>query len=211
MSAARRERLVELSQEHDFMILADEVYQLLSYYDPPPAALGTMSASGTVLSFGSFSKILAPALRLGWIQTSPEIAKRLTDIGAVNSGGSLNHFTSLIVRCAIDMGLQQSHLEKLRNTYRARVEAMDAALKEHLSDHATWIRPDGGYFFWLKLNDNIDVRELRHKAVAMKTGFQEGELFSGCSGMKNFIRLSFAYYNESDLHEGIARLKSLFA
>ena len=210
MSAARRKRLVELSCEHDFMILADEVYQLLSYYDPPPDALGTMSASGTVLSLGSFSKILAPALRLGWIQTSPEIAKRLTDIGAVNSGGSLNHFTSHIVRCAIDMGLQQAHLEKLRNTYRARVEAMDVALKEHLSDHATWIRPDGGYFFWLKLNENIDVRELRRKAVAVKTGFQEGELFSSCSGMKNFIRLSFAYYNESDLREGIARLKPLF-
>jgi DNA-binding transcriptional MocR family regulator len=210
MSAARRERLVELSQEHDFMILADEVYQLLSYYDPPPAALGTMSASGTVLSFGSFSKILAPALRLGWIQTSPEISKRLTEIGAVNSGGSLNHFTSHIVRCAIDKGLQQAHLEKLRNTYRARVEAMDAALEEHLSDHATWTRPDGGYFFWLRLNENLDVRELQRRAVAMKTGFQEGELFSGCSGMKNHIRLSFAYYNESDLLEGITRLKTLF-
>ncbi len=210
MSAARRKRLVELSQEHDFLILADEVYQLLSYYDAPPDALGTMSASGTVISFGSFSKILAPALRLGWIQTSNEMVKRLTHIGALNSGGSLNHFTSHIVRHAIDLGLQQTHLEQLRRTYRGRVEAMDAALKEHCSDHVTWTRPDGGYFFWLKLSKDTSARELRHKAEEMEVGFQAGELCSSSSDMKNYIRLSFAHYNEKDIREGVARLKPLF-
>ena len=210
MSAPRRKRLVELSQEYDFLILADEVYQLLSYYKSPPDALGTMSESGTVLSLGSFSKILAPALRLGWIQTSNEKVKRLTNIGAINSGGSLNHFTSHIVRHAIDLGLQQTHLEQLRKTYRGRVEAMDAALKEHFSDHATWTRPDGGYFFWLKLNKDTSAQELRHKAKAMEVGFQAGEFFSSSNSMKNYIRLSFAYYNEEDIREGIARLKPLF-
>ena len=210
MSATRRKRLVDLSQEHDFLILADEVYQLLSYYDSPPDALGTMSESGTVLSLGSFSKILAPALRLGWIQTSNERVNRLTKIGAINSGGSLNHFTSHIVRHALDLGLQQAHLERLRKTYRGRVEAMDAALKEHFSDHATWTRPDGGYFFWLKLNKDISARELRHKAEEMEVSFQAGEFFSGTSRTKNYIRLSFAYYDEEDICAGIARLKPLF-
>ena len=210
MSAPRRKRLVELSQEYDFLILADEVYQLLSYYESPPDALGTMSDSGTVLSLGSFSKILAPALRLGWIQTSNEKVKRLTNIGAINSGGSLNHFTSHIVRHAIDLGLQQTHLEQLRRAYRGRVEAMDAALKEHFSDHATWTRPDGGYFFWLKLNKDTSAQELRHKAKAMEVGFQAGEFFSSSNSMKNYIRLSFAYYNEEDIRAGIARLKPLF-
>ena len=210
MSAARRKRLVELSQEHDFLILADEVYQLLSYYDSPPDALGTMSESGTVLSLGSFSKILAPALRLGWIQTSNERMRQLTNIGAINSGGSLNHFTSHIVRHAIDLGLQQTHLEQLRRTYRGRLEAMDAALKEHCSDHVTWTRPDGGYFFWLKLIKYTSARELRHKAKELKVGFQAGEFFSNSSSMKNYIRLSFAHYNEEDIREGIARLKPLF-
>ena len=210
LSAMRRKRLVELSQEHDFLILADEVYQLLSYFDSPPDALGTLSESGTVLSLGSFSKILAPALRLGWIQTSNDRVNRLTKIGAVNSGGSLNHFTSHIVRHAIDLGLQQTHLERLRRAYRGRVEAMDAALKEHFSDHATWTRPDGGYFFWLKLNRDTGTRELRHKAKEMDVSFQAGEFFSASSRMKNYIRLSFAYYNEEDIRTGIARLKRLF-
>ncbi len=210
MSAARRQRLVELSEEHGFLILADEVYQLLSYYEPPPDALGTMSQGGTVISLGSFSKILAPALRLGWIQSSPEMIRRWTDIGVVNSGGSLNHFTSHLVRHAIDSGLQQTHMEKLRRVYHARVEVMDAALNEYLFAHATWLRPEGGYFFWLRLHENIDAGELRRRAMKRKVGFQEGELFSSCRDMKNYLRLSFAYYNEAEIHQGIARLKSIF-
>ncbi len=87
---------------------------------------------------------------------------------------------------------------------------MDAALKECLADHATWARPDGGYFFWLRLNDNINARELRHKAFDRQVRFLGGNLFSSCRGMENHIRLSFAYYSEGDIREGIARLKPLF-
>ena len=77
LSEARRRELIELSQEHNFLIVADEVYQLLWFYEPPPPAFGTMIDSGTVLSLGSFSKILAPGLRLGWIQCAPELQARL--------------------------------------------------------------------------------------------------------------------------------------
>ncbi len=87
---------------------------------------------------------------------------------------------------------------------------MDAALEEHFSDHATWTRPNGGYFFWLKLNKDTNTRELRHKAKKMEVGFQAGEVFSSSRRMKNYIRLSFAYYNEEDIREGIARLKLVF-
>ena len=98
MSAERRQRLAELSREHDFVVAADEVYQMLWYRNPPPPALGTLADQGNILSLGSFSKILAPGLRLGWIQTSPPLMERLLDSGVINSGGSFNHFTSLVVR-----------------------------------------------------------------------------------------------------------------
>ena len=88
---------------------------------------------------------------------------------------------------------------------------MDAALEEHLSHHVTWVRPDGGYFFWLKLNDGIDARSLPEKAVDRKVGFQLGELFSSCGGMKDRVRLSFAYYDERDIRDGVARMRLVFA
>ena len=97
LSAERRKQLVELSQRHGFLIVADEVYQLLSYFDDPPPALGTMIESDTVISLGSFSKILAPGLRLGWIQTSTSLRQQLLLYGFINSGGSINHYTSHIV------------------------------------------------------------------------------------------------------------------
>ena len=87
LSAERRQGLVELSREHDFLIVADEVYQFLSYSGEPPPAFGTMIDGDTVLSLGSFSKILAPGLRLGWIQTSDVLRQRLMATGFLNSGG----------------------------------------------------------------------------------------------------------------------------
>ncbi len=133
------------------MIVADEVYQLLYYFDPPPPAYGTMVESDHVVSLGSFSKILAPGIRLGWIQTSEKLREELSGNGFVNSGGSINHLASHIVRNAIDLGLLDAHLAKLKSTYRSRVEAMDEALQEHFGGLATWTRPNGGYFFWLRI------------------------------------------------------------
>ena len=209
MSVARRERLAELSREHDFLIAADEVYQLLWYKQAPPPALGTMSDRGNILSLGSFSKILAPGLRLGWIQTSAELMEKLLESGAVNSGGSFNHFTSHLVRHAIELGLQQSLLQKLRQAYGSRVQAMDEALQEHIGELANWQMPGGGYFFWLKFAESVDTSALRRKAAQYQTGFQPGENFSSGGGLRNYLRLSFAHYNEADIHEGVARLGKL--
>jgi DNA-binding transcriptional MocR family regulator len=210
LSAERRERLVELSKEYGFLIIADEVYQMLNYYEQPPEAFGTMIDSNTVLSLGSFSKILAPGMRLGWIQTSQQLIGRLNRSGFINSGGCVNQFASNIVRFAIDLGLLDTHLEMVRTVYRSRLEKMDAALTEAFGDNATWICPEGGYFFWIKFDENVDAGKLKRIAIEHKTGFQAGELFSSCGGLKNYIRLSFARYNESEIREGIVQLKEVF-
>jgi 2-aminoadipate transaminase len=206
----RRKRVVELAEEHDFLVVADEVYQLLSYYDAPPPAYGTMSASQRVLSLGSFSKILAPGLRLGWIQTSEHLRGQLKSHGFVNSGGSINHISSLIVRQAIDNGSLESHIQTLQQRYRSRVEAMDEALHEHFDGIAEWTRPNGGYFFWLTFDESVDTTPLREKAREVQAGFQGGAVFSSQGQLSNCLRLSFAHYGEEDIREGVARLRPLF-
>jgi len=209
LSLARRKKLVELSVEYDFVIAADEVYQLLHYYDPPPPALGTMIASGNVLSLGSFSKIMAPGLRLGWIQAAPRLMDTLLSSGSLNSGGSLNHFTSHVVRHAIELGLQDQLLWQLRGAYRKRVEAMEEALHEHLGDLATWTCPQGGYFFWLKFDRSVDTSNLRPHGEKYETGFQPGANFSSVGGLHNYMRLSFAHYKPDEIREGVQRLARL--
>jgi len=209
-SEARRRQIVELAKLHDFLIVADEVYQLLNYFDEPPPAYGTMAASGRVVSLGSFSKILAPGMRLGWIQTSPPLRKRLAANGFINSGGSINHISSLIVREAIDNGSLASHIEHLKLAYRSRVQAMDNALREHFGDIADWTRPNGGYFFWLRFDESVNTATLREKARAAKCGFQSGAVFSDSGRLGHYLRLSFAHYSEDDIREGIVRLRPLF-
>ena len=210
MSIERRVRLIELTQQHGFLIVADEVYQLLYYYDEPPPAFGTMIESDTILSLGSFSKILAPGMRVGWIQTGPGLRKRLLDNGFINSGGSISHYSSHIVRHAIDLGLQRTHVRELKRTYRNRVEAMQDSLQSQFGDLATWQRPGGGYFFWLRFDDDVDTAPFSDRASELRTGFQPGSVFSSDGRLSNFLRLSFAHYDEDDIREGIARMRPIF-
>lgn len=209
-SGERRKRIVELAIEHDFYIMADEVYQLLYYHEAPPPAYGTMTDSGKILSMGSFSKILAPAMRLGWIQASDDLLQRVGAHGFVNSGGCINHISAHIAHQAIDSGLLAEHIRTLQETFRRRVDVMQESLEEHFADIATWTKPTGGYFFWLKLNDPIDTAELRAPAFAAQTGFQAGNVFSTQGNFSDHFRLSFAHYTSDDIRKGIERLRPLF-
>jgi len=186
------------------------VYQLLFYGDPPPPAYGTMTSSNQVVSLGSFSKILAPGMRLGWIQTSPALRARCMTNGFINSGGSINHISSLIARHAIDNGSLATHIEKLKNVYRERAATMDDALCEHFGDIAEWLTPTGGYFFWLRFDESVDTAPMRAKARELEAGFQAGSVFSSRGDLKNYLRLSFAHYVDDDIREGIKRLRPLF-
>ena len=210
LDLARRERLLALSRTHGFIVVADEVYQLLHHGTPPPPSFGTLAPHGNVLSLGSFSKILAPGLRLGWIQTTQELMQRLLASGALVSGGNFNHFTSHIVRQLIESGELASFVARLRTSYAARAEAMDTALTKHFSGIARWQKPGGGYFFWLELPGGADVAALEAAAREAGTGFLPGVACSTAGGLTNCLRLSFAHYTVPEIHDGIARLQKAF-
>ena len=210
LDLARRERLLALSRTHGFIIAADEVYQLLHHGTPPPPSFGTLAERGNALSLGSFSKILAPGLRLGWIQTTQALMQRLLASGALVSGGNFNHFTSHIVRQLIESGELASFVARLRTSYAARAEAMDMALTKHFKGIARWQKPGGGYFFWLELPHGTDVAALEAAAREAGTGFLPGAACSTAAGLKNCLRLSFAHYTAPEIHDGIARLQKAF-
>jgi DNA-binding transcriptional MocR family regulator len=209
LSAARRKKLVQLSQEYNFLIVADEVYQLLAYTGTPPPPMAKYTQAATVLSLGSFSKILAPGLRLGWIQTHPDLMKRLTTNGLIYSGGGLNPFTSAIVQSTIELGLQQKQLSLLRKVYLQRQNALNSALRKNLPDSVFFVESDGGFFTWLRLPQSVDAEKLRPEAHQHAVDFAPGSLFSPRRDLKNYLRLSFAYYEEPELEEGAKRLAAV--
>ena len=206
LSAERRAQLVELSHEHDFLILADEVYHFLSYGSQPPKAFAAWTEDPQVLSLGSFSKILAPGLRLGWVQAHPDVVKRLAGCGLLDSGGGLNPFTSAMVRSVIESGGLKQNITKLAGIYSSKLKVMEAALHRYLSG-TIYSAPSGGYFFWVRLPDGMDAAELQRKAMDFKVNFRPGVRFSSSGGLRDYIRLCFIFYGPEEIEEGIVRLK----
>jgi 2-aminoadipate transaminase len=204
MTQERRERLVALAVQHGFLIIADEVYQLLNYTQTPPASFALYVASEHVISLGSFSKILAPGLRLGWLQTHPSVMKTILASGVLDSGGGMNPFASAIVRSVVESGGLEKNIETLNQIYRKRVSAMDGLFRQHLPQ-AKFSTPHGGYFFWVRFPE-IDVQELRKKAQAYKVGLRQGALFSSRNALKDYMRLSISYYDMNDIEQGLIRL-----
>jgi DNA-binding transcriptional MocR family regulator len=211
LTAERRRRLVELSRKHDFLIVADEVYHLLNYVGtPPPLPMASFVESNTILSLGSFSKIMAPGLRLGWIQSGPRLTKRIARCGLLDSGGGLNPFTSALMRSAIEMGLQQTQLQTLKTAYRKRKIALHHALREYLPDAVEFIEPEGGFFVWLLFPEDVDTKGMLAEARRQNVGYLPGVKFSSLGRLKNCARLCFAYFDIPELEEGARRLGKVY-
>ena len=206
LSLAGRKRLIELAEKHNFLIVADEVYHLLPYTRTPPKPFALFAKdSEKVISINSFSKILAPGLRLGWIQTHKKIIKRLSTCGLIHSGGGMNPFTSAIVHQLLRAGDLVENIDTLRKTYQHRLNVMDSALKEMLPN-AEYTLPEGGFFFWLRIPEK-NMAELRPRAKEdFGVDFRQGTLFSAHKGMQEYMRLCFAFYDEDNIQEGVKRL-----
>ena len=208
LSPERRHRLIQLAQRYRFTILADEVYQLLHYGPPPPPPLATMDDTddGCVVSLGSFSKILAPGLRLGWVHASPGLIQRFVDSGVAASGGGLSHFAAAIAQATLDLGLLQDNIANLRRTYTMRRDAVARILSTDLANMVDFDQPDGGYFFWLTLVDGPGAEALLPIAQKAGVSYRPGTAFSSGGLFRDSLRISFSLYDVGDLAEALFRL-----
>ncbi|CAH0488045.1 unnamed protein product [Peronospora farinosa] len=220
MSAERCKRLVALAQKYAFRVISDEPYNLLYLNGGGLPSLSSFDDSGIVVSFGSFSKIFAPGLRLGWAQSSKETIEKLSTIGAIRSGGGQNPVTAALVHTVLEQDMLLPHIDHLKNVLQARKTAMCSSLHKHCPD-VKFIEPSGGYFVWLQLPDWVHtelllkVAEARH-GVAFTPGTRcsLGTLYNGNVGvltgtaMTRCARLSFSFYSEDEICMGIQRLQS---
>ena len=211
LAPARRRHLVALAQQYGFTILADEVYQLLHYGPPPPPPLATLdnSPDGCVASLGSFSKILAPGLRAGWVQAAPGIIRRFTGAGLPASGGGLSHFAATLAHAMLELGLLPANIANLRRVYGERRDATAQLLRSEMSDWAAFTAPGGGYFFWLTLPEGMDAEALLPAAQAAGVSYRPGTAFSAAGGFRNALRVAISLYETDELTEGLRRLAAV--
>jgi len=202
----RRCELVDLAQANGLTVLEDDVYRELWYDTPAPPALHQIAPAGTVIRLGSFSKILAPGLRLGWLQAAPQIVQRCVRCGMLDSGGGVNHFTAHAIAAFMELNLLDPHIEQLRRVYRQRRDALLAALAQYMPAGVTWQTPGGGFFIWVQLPAGCDSAALRPAAEAAGVAYVPGARFHvDGSGMRH-LRLAFSLLQPEELAEGARRL-----
>jgi len=205
----RRARLAQLSHEHGFLLAADEVYHLLRYDGtesggPPPGAFSGYTQYTTVASIGSFSKILAPGLRAGWVIAHPETIARLAGCGLLDSGGGLAPLTGALLCDCVERGALGENVARLQRAYAARRDALHAALQQY-APQFQYSLPQGGFFFWLRL-PGADTAALRPQARAAGVDFRPGERFSPRRALNEYLRAGFSFYDEERLAEAARRL-----
>ena len=202
---ARREAIAALAQEAGLTILEDDVYRHLWFDAPPPPPLSDLSPDH-VIRLGSFSKLLAPGLRVGWLIAPPDVVRRCADSGLLDSGGGSSHFAAHVVAAYMELGLFDAHVEKLRAAYRARRDLFCAALAHHLPDGCQWQAPGGGFFVWVRLPEGVDAEALLPQAEAAGVSYVPGVRFCADGGNRSHIRLAFTLLSPEELKEGARRL-----
>lgn len=206
LAPARREGLVRIAGEHDLLVLEDDVYRELWFDELPPPALASYDVPARVIRLGSFSKIAAPGLRLGWLAAEESFVQRAMSCGLLTSGGGINHFTAHLLAEYIRLGLLDAHVADLRAAYRVRRDALMAALRRHLPVGCHFEPPGGGFFLWLRLPEGIDSVALLSPATATRVGYVPGTQFHTDGGGGQHLRLAFSLLSPGELDEGARRL-----
>jgi 2-aminoadipate transaminase len=220
LSMERRRMLVRSAAGHGVPIVEDDAYGELRYSGHRLASLlevdcnergtGRLPALANVLYVGSFSKILAPGLRLGWIIGPSDVVNQLN---RAKQAADL-HTSSFAQAIALDFlqsGFLDDHIDRLRLAYRERRDAMLEAMSASFPTSVTWRAPAGGFFVWVTLPQRLDATTVLVEAIARNVAFVPGAAFCVGHSSPNTLRLNFTHPSTEHIREGIARLGQIFA
>lgn len=202
MTAEKRQHVADLAEKYGVPVVEDDPYSALRFEGDTLPPIKAYDTAGMVFYLGSFSKMLAPALRLGWLIAPAELLARLTPLReAIDLETS-----TLIQRTAAEFlsrGLLKPHLQRLNTANRERRDALLDALNRHFGESAHWTTPQGGLFVWMTLPKGIDTWAVFEQAIAQKVAYIPGKAFGGAP---NTLRLNFSKVAPKDIHEGVERL-----
>jgi 2-aminoadipate transaminase len=201
---ANRRAISEVIAQHNVLLVEDDPYSELGFTDKSAPTMRTY-LDGQAIVLGSFSKIAAPGMRLGWLIAPQEIMARVI----IAKQGADFH-TSQFAQCVLHQYLisnpMDEHIKLIQAGYASQAKAMVAALERHLPPGIPFTRPDGGMFVWITLPEEADSLAILKDAVAQKVSFLPGAPFFTDGGGKRYMRLSYSQADEDMIEEGVARL-----
>jgi 2-aminoadipate transaminase len=204
LAAGRRRHLARLAQEYGFWIIEDSPYRKLRYRG---AELPTMFdlAPDRVLHMSSYSKLISPGLRVGYVIAPEALVDRLA-CAAEDTYINPSHLNQAMVYEFIRRGWLEPHIAELKALYEPRLDAMLAALDRHMAGLATWRRPDGGFFIGMELTANVQADRLLQEAAEAGLVLTDGRGFFANGGGDRFVRLPFCALKPDEIVTGIERL-----
>lgn len=198
-------RLVEIARNYSVLVVCDDVYNLLYYGDGnPPHRLffyddptDSNYRGGNVVSNGTFSKLLFPGIRCGWIECSSRVTNIFKVSGVLHSSGAVNHYISGIITSLLHLKLQDEFLDKLIEIFKERLSVLCNVLDQYLPKSCSYTRPEGGYFVWLHIPSHIDDRDfIEWCKKEYKVSALPGTKFSYTEKSQHSLRLSIGFHNK---------------
>lgn len=205
MSLNHRKELLDIASEYDFLIIEDDPYGDLIFEGEQIPPIKSLDKRGRVVYLSTFSKILAPGFRLGWIVASKDIldkfvlAKQATDL-------CTNVFSQYVAYEYVNGGHLDEQVKTIKTLYKHKRDVMLSALKKYFPEEVKWTLPKGGMFIWISLPKMIDTRLMFQKALSKKVAYVVGEAFFPEGGNYHSMRLNFSYSDDDTIKEGIKRL-----
>jgi len=214
----RRQKLIELADRYGVPIIEDDPYGQLRYEGEDLPAVELLDSqmrmssgnyTGNVIYLSTFSKILAPGLRLAWAIAPKEVIRKLS-LAKQGTDLHTSTFNQIVAHEVGQHGFIDRHVKVIQETYRERRNAMLDALEEHMPAGVSWTKPHGGLFLWVTLPEKIDATEMLQEAIAEKVAYVPGEFFHPDGSGKNTMRLNFSFCKPEIINEGISRLGKAF-
>jgi 2-aminoadipate transaminase len=206
-SLKRRKRIIELAKEWNIVIIEDAIYSDLRYDGERVPSLLELDDSGLVIQSHAFSKTVAPAIRLGWVAGDPEI---VAGLARVRQDLGVSQWTARIMAEYVRSGLLDRHIDDIRAIYRRKRDLAVAAVRDNCGSLVTFRVPDGGFYLWLRISNEVDWESVQRQAELKGVYIRPGEKFAGAgaSDGNRYLRLAYSHASESQLVRGIETLGS---
>ena len=206
-SLVRRKKIAELAAKYGVVVAEDDPYRDLRYRGEALPAIKTFDKDGWVVFLGSFSKIISPGMRVGFMAGDAGILRKCT-LGKQSADLHTANLTQAIVDRLLREGFLPGHIQRIRADYANQLDAMLKEL-ESFPSGVRYTRPEGGLFLWVELPQGIDARQLLQKAIERKVAFVPGTHFYALGGHENTLRLNFSNSTLAQIHTGMTALREL--
>ena len=200
----RRLEMIRLARHYGFLIVEDDVYRDLSFEGAVPASFYALTNGDQVVSIGSFSKTLAPGLRLGWLVGSEDVIQRCINCGTMQMGGGANPFVAHMVAEYCRSGHWEKHIVHLQSLYKGRRDVALSALSRYMPSDVRWTHPAGGFFIWLSLPKLVFAQDVKRLALQEGVSLAAGEgFFVHPADGEHHVRLAYCRATPNDIDAGI--------